>query len=145
LAGAYGIAPEQPLAGGDLVVEMQQRLAAGDAAGVRAQMAAMREALGTRRPGDMDLSYVFPQAALGLALGDAAGGQEELDRTLLTLQALPYKVLDSPEEAGGLVGIVRLRLQLAAASGDTRTAAYWRSALSTLWANADPALKGTVK
>ncbi|HEX8243023.1 MAG TPA: hypothetical protein VF541_06000, partial [Longimicrobium sp.] len=145
LAAAYGAPPAAPLPQPDYVVEMQQMLAAGDAAGVRARLAAMREALGTRHPGDLDLSYVFPQAALRLALGDTAGAQEELDRTLLTLQALPHTVLNSTEEAGALMGIIRLRVQLAAARGDARSAAYWRSALSTLWASADPALKAAVR
>ncbi|MFL5538818.1 MAG: BTAD domain-containing putative transcriptional regulator, partial [Longimicrobiaceae bacterium] len=52
LAAAYGAGPAAPLPQPDYTVEMQQMLAAGDAAGVRARLAAMREAVGTRRPGD---------------------------------------------------------------------------------------------
>jgi len=145
LSTAYGAPRAAPLPQADYTMEMQQMLAGGDAAGVRARLAALREALGARRPGDMDLSYVFPQAALRLALGDSAGAQEELDRTLLTLQALPYTVLDTPEEAGSLLGIMRLRVRLASPGRDPRTAEYWRHALATLWSGADPRLKAAIR
>ncbi|HET7463793.1 MAG TPA: BTAD domain-containing putative transcriptional regulator, partial [Longimicrobium sp.] len=52
LSGAYGARGGAPIAEPDPEVEMQQMLARGDAAGVRARLAAMTEALGTRRPGD---------------------------------------------------------------------------------------------
>jgi DNA-binding SARP family transcriptional activator len=145
VSGAYGTPAAAPLATPDYVVEMQQMLARGDLAGVRGRLAWLAEARGPRRPGDTDLSFLFAESALRLAVADTAGAQAELDRTLLALQALPPSVLDTPEEAGSLVGLMRLRVRLATARRDTRTAAYWRTALSTLWSAADPRLKAAIR
>jgi DNA-binding SARP family transcriptional activator len=144
ISRAYGTRGGIPLTEPDPGVEMQQMLAGGDAAGVRARLAAMAEALGTRRPGDRDLSYLFPEAALRLAVGDTAGALTELDRTLVALEALPINVIDKPVETGALLGMMRLRAQVAAARGDARTAATWRNALAALWADADPRLRSSV-
>ncbi|HET7232684.1 MAG TPA: BTAD domain-containing putative transcriptional regulator [Longimicrobium sp.] len=144
LSTAYGARGGAPIAEPDPEVEMQQMLARGDAAGVRARLAAMTEALGARRPGDRDPSYVFPESALRLALGDTAGAVTELDRMLLALEALPIDVNDKIEETGAVLGMMRLRAQVAAAQGDARTAATWRNALGALWAGADPRLKGMI-
>jgi len=151
LSGAYGARAGAAIVEADPEVEMQQMLAGGDAAGVRARLAAMTEALGTRRPGDRDLSYVFPEAALRLAVGDTAGALVEMDRTLVALEALPPNVLGAPQdngngvnEAGALLGMMRLRARVAAARGDQRTAATWRNALSALWAGADPELRASI-
>ncbi|HEU4557328.1 MAG TPA: hypothetical protein VFS20_05740, partial [Longimicrobium sp.] len=140
----YGARGGPPLAEPDPGVEMQQMLARGDAAGVRTRLAAMAEALGTRRPGDRDLSYVFPESALQLAVGDTAAGIAELDRMLVALEALPINVLDKPAETGALLGMMRLRAQVAATRGDPRTAATWRNALGALWAGADPRLRASI-
>jgi len=144
LSRAYGARDRAPLSEPDYAVEMQQMLAAGDAAGVRARLGAMAEALGTRRPGDRDLSFLFPESALRLALGDTTGALTELDRTLVALEALPPNVLEYPLETGALLGMMRLRAQIAATRGDPRTAAAWRNALAALWAGADPELRAVV-
>jgi len=144
LSRAYGARVRAPLAEPDYFVEMQQLLAAGDAAGVRQRLAAMAEALGTRRPGDRDLSYLFPESSMRLALGDTAGALVELDRTLVALEALPPNVLEYPLETGALLGMMRLRAQVAAARGDPRTAGAWRNALAALWAGADPELRAAI-
>ena len=144
LSGAYGVRGGAPIAEPDPEVEMQQMLVRGDAAGVRARLAAMTEALGTRRPGDRDLSYVFPESGLRLAVGDTTGALAELDRTLVALEALPVNVLVNPEETGALPGMMRLRAQVAAARRDARTAAAWRNALSALWAGAEPGIRASI-
>jgi tetratricopeptide (TPR) repeat protein len=152
LATAYGARGGAPLSEPDAEVEMQSMLARGDVAGLRLRLAALTEALGPRRPGDRDLAYLFPEAVLRLAVADTAGALTELDRTLVALEALPPNVLDQPweprvdqaGETGALLGMMRLRAQVAAARGDAHTAQVWRNALSALWAGADPRLRSTI-
>ncbi|HEX8691903.1 MAG TPA: BTAD domain-containing putative transcriptional regulator, partial [Longimicrobium sp.] len=111
-----------PLAEPDFVVEMQQLLARGDARAARERLAGVAQARGSRRPGDLTLDFVFPEAELRLALGDTAGAVEELDRTLAALEALPPTVLDRVDEAAGLTRAMRLRAAVASVRGDRRTA-----------------------
>lgn len=134
-----------PLREPDFVVEMQQMLAAGDAAGARARLAALSEGRGARRPGDLTLDFAFPEAELYLALGDTARALQELDRSLMALEALPTSVLDRVEETAGLLRAMHLRAELAAARGDARTAARWRGALATLWSGGDARLRRTLR
>jgi DNA-binding SARP family transcriptional activator len=134
-----------PLREPDFVVEMQQMLAAGDAAGARARLAALSEGRGARRPGDLTLDFAFPEAELYLALGDTARALQELDRSLMALEALPISVLDRVEETAGLLRAMHLRAELAAARGDARTAARWRGALATLWSGGDARLRRTLR
>jgi tetratricopeptide (TPR) repeat protein len=134
-----------PLQGSDFVVEIQQSLAAGDTAGARVLLAGLLERRGARQPGDLTTDFAFSEAELHLALGDTARALEELDRSLLALEAVPLTVLGRVEETAGLLRAMRLRAELAAARGDTRTAARWRGALATLWAGGDPRLRRTVR
>jgi DNA-binding SARP family transcriptional activator len=134
-----------PLQEADPVLEMQQMLAAGDAAGARARLATLLEGRGPRRPGDLTADFTYVEAELHLALGDTAAALAELDRSLLALEALPLSVLHRVEETAGLLRAMRLRAELAAARGDARTAARWRGALSTLWSGGDPRLRRTLR
>jgi hypothetical protein len=134
-----------PLQVPDFVVEIQQRLAAGDTAGARVLLAGLLERRGARQPGDLTTDFAFSEAELHLALGDTARALEELDRSLLALEAVPLTVLGRVEETAGLLRAMRLRAELAAARGDTRTAERWRGALATLWAGGDPRLRRTVR
>jgi DNA-binding SARP family transcriptional activator len=134
-----------PLQVPDFVVEIQQSLAAGDTAEARVLLAGLLDRRGARQPGDLTTDFAYTEAELHLALGDTAGALEELDRSLLALQAVPLTVLDRIEETAGLLRAMRLRAQLAAARGDTRTAERWRGALATLWAGGDPRLRRTVR
>jgi len=152
LAQAYGGRAGAPISEPDAEIEMQSMLARGNVAGVRQRLAALTEALGPRTPGDRDLAYVFPEARLRLALGDTTGALTELDRTLVALEALPPNVLDQPweprvdqaGETGSLLGMMRLRAQLATLHRDTRTARAWHDALAALWAGADPRLRAAI-
>ncbi|HEX6370295.1 MAG TPA: BTAD domain-containing putative transcriptional regulator [Longimicrobium sp.] len=133
-----------PLEMPDFVVEMQQMLARGDAAGARARLAALAQGRGARRVGDLTLDFAYPEAELHLALGDTARALEELDRALLGLQAVPPTVLTRIDQTGGLLRAMRLRAQLAASRRDAATAARWRSALSTLWSGGDARLRRSI-
>ncbi|HEU4882949.1 MAG TPA: hypothetical protein VFT45_11900, partial [Longimicrobium sp.] len=134
-----------PLEMPDFVVEMQQMLARGDAAGARARLAALAQGRGARRTGDLTLDFAYPEAELHLALGDTARALEELDRALLGLQAVPPSVLTRIEQTGGLLRAMRLRAQLAEARRDTATATRWRNALATLWSSGDPRLRRSIQ
>lgn len=134
-----------PLQEVDPVLEMQQMLAQGNAAGARARLAALLEGRGPRRPGDLTAEFTLAEAEVHLALGDTAGALAELDRSLLALEALPLTVLDRVEETAGLLRAMRLRAELAEARGDPRTAARWRGALATLWSGGDSRLRRTLR
>lgn len=133
-----------PLETPDFVVEMQQMLARGDAAGARARLAALAQGRGARGPGDVTLDFTYPEAELHLALGDTARALEELDRALLALQAVQPSVLTRTEQTGGLLRAMRLRAQLAEVRGDRATATRWRTALATLWSGGDARLRRTI-
>ncbi|WP_420127733.1 BTAD domain-containing putative transcriptional regulator [Longimicrobium sp.] len=133
-----------PLETPDFVVEMQQMLARGDAAGARARLASLAQGRGARVPGDVTLDFTYPEAELHLALGDTARALEELDRALLALEAMPSSVLTRTEQTGGLLRAMRLRAQLAEVRGDQRTATRWRTALATLWSGGDARLRRTI-
>ncbi|HEX2076264.1 MAG TPA: bacterial transcriptional activator domain-containing protein, partial [Longimicrobium sp.] len=130
-----------PLEEAGWLVQVQQALARGDTAAARARLASLTEGRGRRFPGDLTLDYVPAEAEVWLALGDTAQAVRELDRSLLALEVVPEKVLDRVEETLGLLRAMRLRMELAAASGDAATAARWRGALSTLWAGGDARLR----
>jgi DNA-binding SARP family transcriptional activator len=130
-----------PLEQPDYLVEVQQALARGDAAGARARLAGVEEGRGARRAGDLTLDFAYPTAELWLALGDTAQAVRELDRSLLALEAVPEGVLLRVEETVGLLGAMRLRMQVAAAQRDAATAGRWRGALSTLWSGGDARLR----
>jgi DNA-binding SARP family transcriptional activator/tetratricopeptide (TPR) repeat protein len=134
-----------PLEMPDFVVDMQQMLAGGDAAGARARLTALAQRRGARRPGDVTLDFAYPEAELHLALGDTARALEELDRVLLGLEAVPSSVLTRIEQTGGLLRAMRLRAQLAEARRDPATAARWRNALSTLWSGGDARLRRSLR
>jgi DNA-binding SARP family transcriptional activator/Tfp pilus assembly protein PilF len=144
-ATGFARARATPLETFDPAVQAQQMLAAGDAAGARARLQAVRVGRGARRAGDLTLDYVYPEAQLHLALGDTAAALEELDRTLLALEALPAAVMSRVHETGGLLEVMRLRAALAAARGDRATAARWRGALTTLWSGGDARLRRTIR
>jgi hypothetical protein len=134
-----------PLEMPDFVVNSQQMLVRGDSAGARARLDALAKGRGARRPGDLTLDYAYPEAELHLALGDTSRALQELDRTLLGLQAVPPNVLTRVEQTGGLLRAMRLRAQLAEARGDAGTAARWRTALSTLWSGGDARLRRSLR
>jgi DNA-binding SARP family transcriptional activator len=134
-----------PLEMPDFVVEMQQMLARGDAAGARARLEALAQGRGTRRPGDVTLDFAYPEAELHLALGDTARALQELDRALLALEAVAPSVLTRVEQTGGLLRAMRLRAQLAESRRDVPTATRWRTALSTLWSGGDARLRRSIR
>ncbi|HEX2078340.1 MAG TPA: BTAD domain-containing putative transcriptional regulator [Longimicrobium sp.] len=130
-----------PLEQPDYLVEVQQALARGDAAGARARLAALVEGRGPRRAGDLTLDFAYPEAELWLELRDTARALRELDRSLLALEAVPEGVLLRVDETAGLLRAMRLRMELAAAQRDAGTVARWREALSTLWSGGDARLR----
>jgi len=123
------------------VIQMQESLAAGGIAYVRSELNALRRRRSDRRPGDIAIDFVLPEAQLYLALGDTAQARFELDRSLDALPALSNELLDRMEGPAALVRAMELRSELATKRGDQVTARQWGSAVRTLWRDADPRLR----
>ncbi len=116
----------------------------GDTAGARAQFAELSAIRRSAAPGSAALDGTLVEAWLTLQLGDTAGATSALD---LALQALPtYRtdLLDDLPQAAGLVRAMVLRADIAAAVGDSVTAARWAAPVVALWSGAEPALAPTL-
>ena len=127
--------------GGDRIVSMEQALANGDTARLRALY---RDVQGTRahdRPGDVTIDYTYLESWLLTAIGDTSEAISRLDLTLEAMPTLGSYLLDLPSQAAALVRAMALRAELAAARGDTATAARWAGVVATFWAGADAELQ----
>jgi hypothetical protein len=125
----------------DRLSQMQQAFGRGQVSVVRALLDTVAQIERVGRPGDMSLDYTFQKAWLRSAIGDAAGSAQILDNTLRALPALSADNLGDLAAAGAIGRAMALRVRLASASGDTKTARHWARALMTLWATADQSLK----
>ncbi|NUQ22271.1 MAG: serine/threonine protein kinase [Gemmatimonadaceae bacterium] len=137
--GAYSLLGVK--SGGDRIVSMEQALALGDTARVRALY---REVQGSRahdRPGDVTIDYTYLESWLLVAVGDTSEAIDHLDLTLEATPTLGEYLLDLPSQSAALVRAMVLRAELAHARGDSATAARWGGVVSTLWAHADPELE----
>ena len=112
----------------------QWALAHGDTSFVRANIDTMASSH----------EYAYLKARSFVALGDTAGAERYLDGTLENLPGVYSALLDYVPLAGGLIRMMALRAELAAAQGDTRIAARWAGAVAALWAGAEPALQPVV-
>jgi hypothetical protein len=130
-------------AGGNYLLRLQ-RLLARDPAAVRIELAEIDSSRGDLRAGDVASEIVYQEAWLLVAVGDTAAAVQRLDRSLTAIPALGTALLDQVPQAAGLVRVMALRAELAAASGDAGTAARWARAVIALWRDADPELGAVV-
>ncbi len=145
---AYPVAPALSLqrtgGGGDYLLEIQRAASRHDTAAVRAQLGAVAKMRSLGRPGELSIYLTYQEAWLLLQVGDTAAAARQLDASLTALPTLNPYLLDHVQDAAFLVRAMVLRSDIAANSGDARTAQRWGSAVAELWAGADAPLRGEV-
>jgi serine/threonine-protein kinase len=133
-----------PMGGRHHLIPLIQAAYRGDTAGARAQFAELREIRRSAAPGSGALDGTLVEAWLILQLGDTAGAVSELDVALNAMPTYRTDLLDDAPQAAGLVRTMALRADIAAAMGDSVTAARWAAPVVTLWSGAEPALAPTL-
>jgi hypothetical protein len=119
----------------------QEAFSRADSARAREMLvAAARERTG-RRPGDTSADYVFQEAWLRTQVGDTAAAVGSLDAALGALPTFAATSFFDLGVVGSFARMIGLRAEIAAKSGDVKTARRWADALSQLWASADPPLR----
>jgi tetratricopeptide (TPR) repeat protein len=145
---AYPVTPATSLAreGGvdDYLLNIQRAASRQDAPAVRAMLHAINSTRGLEQPGELSIYYTYQEAWLLLQVGDTAAATRELDASLNALPSLGQDLLDYVQETAFLVRAMVLRSDLAAKSGDDKTAGRWGAAVAELWAGADPSLQTVV-
>jgi len=118
----------------------QQRFAARNAAGVRAELDVLvRLGADPRNPRiHYAAIYSLPVAEVLLALGDTAVAAEYLDATLERFPLATSELANGVELAGPLVRAMALRARIAARRGDQATARRWAEAVVAMWSGGDP-------
>jgi serine/threonine protein kinase/tetratricopeptide (TPR) repeat protein len=116
----------------------------GDSAGVRAQLARLRDDRRTAAPGSAALDGTLVESWIALQLGDTAGATASLDMALQAMPTYRTDLLHQPAQAAGLPRAMALRADIAASQGDSALAARWAGPVVTLWSGAEPALSTTV-
>ncbi len=106
--------------------------------------AALRQRGGLLSREDTPPDGVYLDARVLLAVGDTGAAEQTLDAPLNNLARLHSYLLRYLPLAGGLVRMMALRADVAAARGDDRTARRWATAVVTLWSGAEPALQPVV-
>jgi hypothetical protein len=129
---------------GDYLLEIQRAALEHDSTVVRSQLRAVNSMRALDRPGELSVYLAYQEAWLLLQVGDTAAATSELDATLGALPALGPYILDYVQDAAFLVRAMMLRSDLAARTGDTRTARRWATAVSELWAGSDAPLQSEV-
>ena len=132
-------------AGGNYRLVMQWKLARGDTAGLRHDLAELREVRKDLRPGDVAFDGTYHEAWLLLAIGDTAEATHLLDLSLEALPTLGTDLIDQLPEVATLVRGMALRAELAAKAGDSSTAKRWAQDVVVLWSGADRELQPTVE
>jgi len=145
---AYPVAPALALqrhgGGGDYLLDIQRAASKHDTASVHKLLATVAKMRALGRPGELSIYLTYQEAWLLLQVGDTAGAARQLDATLTALPTLNPYLLDYVQDGAFLVRAMALRSDIAANSGDQRTAARWGTAVSELWAGADAPLAGVV-
>ena len=140
--GADGFAPiRAPMSP---FVRMARALAGGDSALPRGMLAAVDRARAEGAPPSF-AEAIVPEAELRLVLGDTAGARRALALLVDGLPAAARVFFSSEVNAAALPRALALQAELAAATGDSTTAAAAADAALSLWAHADPALAPTVE
>jgi len=123
---------------------MNQSLARGDTAGVRAGFDSLMASRRFRQVGSTSLDFTFQEAWLLAAIGDTAGAIRHLD---LTLNALPTLNRNATWELAQSASVGRAmvwRADLARALGDVQNASRWAGAVLALWGTADAELRPAI-
>ena len=145
---AFPVAPARALqrtgGGGDYLLEIQRAATRHDTASVHRLLDAVTRMRAGGRPGDLSIYLTYQEVWLRLQVGDTAGAVHQLDATLTALPTLTPYLLDYVQDAAFLVRAMALRSDIAAASGDERTAQKWGSAVADLWAGAAAPLASVV-
>ena len=129
---------------GDYLLEIQLAASRHDSAAVRSQLRAVNSMRALDRPGELSVYLTYQEAWLLLQVGDTTAATSKLDATLGALPALGPYILDYVQDAVFLVRAMALRSDLAALSGDARTARRWAAAVSDLWERSDTPLQSEV-
>jgi tRNA A-37 threonylcarbamoyl transferase component Bud32/tetratricopeptide (TPR) repeat protein len=129
---------------GDYLLDIQRAASRYDTAAVHDRLHAVERMRAIGRPGELSIYLVYQEAWLLLQVGDTAGATRQLDASLTALPVLGPYLLDHVQDAAFLVRAMALRSDLAAKSGDQRTARRWGAAVSDLWMGADAPLQGEV-
>ena len=127
----------------DQLFQLQNAFARSDAQAVRALFEAIGVSRKGQRPADISLDRTYQEAWLRRAIGDTAGAKRQLDQVLGALSGIGAASVQHHAafpSAAAAPRIMLLRAEMAAASGDTRTAHEWIAALEQLWRNADRSL-----
>ena len=145
---AYPVAPELALqrqgGGGDYLLDIQRAASKHDTATVHRLLDAVAKMRSLGRPGELSIYLTYQEAWLLLQVGDSAAAARQLDASLTALPTLNPYLLDDVQDAAFLVRAMALRSDLAANSGDERTAGRWAAAVSELWSGADAPLASVV-
>src|SRR3989441_4833083 len=120
--------------GPDETMAIQWALAHGDTAFVR---------------GNLDTTassheYAYLKTRSFVALGDTTEAERYLDGTLENLPQVYSALLEYVPLAGGLIRMMALRAELAAARGEAAAAQRWARAARTLWSGSEPGLQRVV-
>jgi len=132
-------------AGGNYRLVMQWKLARRDTAGLRQDLAELREVRKDVRPGDVAFDGTYHEAWLLLAIGDTTEATHLLDLSLDALPTLGTDLIDQLPQVATLVRGMALRAELASRAGDWTTSRRWARNVVLLWAKADPELQPTVQ
>jgi tetratricopeptide (TPR) repeat protein len=131
LRSAHRTTPPGP----DATMATQWALAHGDTAFVRAN-------LDTAAASSHEYAYLMARSFV--ALGDTTEAERYLDRTLENLPQVYSALLDYVPLAGGLIRMMALRAELAAARSEAAAAHRWARAVLTLWSGSEAGLQPMV-
>ncbi|MGK2962261.1 MAG: serine/threonine-protein kinase [Gemmatimonadaceae bacterium] len=98
-----------------------------------------------RAPGEITMDVVMNRAWLRAAIGDTTGAIVVLDNALNGLSRASPNLLHHYTLPSALVRVMLFRSELAAARGDTVTAAKWAGAADYLWGRGDPEIVSRLK
>jgi hypothetical protein len=107
--------------------------ASGDTARVKEIWEHLFRARAGSRPGELAIDGVYVESWVLLSVGDTAAAVEHLDRSLGALSTLGTYLVSEPQQAAGLVRAMVLRVELALAARDERTARRWAEPVVALW------------
>ena len=130
--------------GANLVLEMRQAMARGDASAARRASRRLADVTASYAPGTMGIDRVHRHAVVLLALGDTAAAIAQIDGALSALPRARSILVTVVPQAGAIVPTMALRAELAWRRGDSATFARWARPVMVLWSDADPELRAAV-
>jgi tRNA A-37 threonylcarbamoyl transferase component Bud32/tetratricopeptide (TPR) repeat protein len=130
-------------AGSSRTLQLQQAFANNDRQSLMSLLAAQQRDARTQRPGDISMDFVYLIAWLKYAMGDRSGAARDLDRALGALTSFSAASLRDAAAAASVGRAMALRAEIASSRGEENVK-VWASAVSDLWATADPPLQPVV-